>query len=232
MIVTIHQPNYFPYPGFFHKLASADIFVIMDDVQYQYDHTNRNKIIANNPQGWTRIAIPTKKQHKFFPICDVEINNEFLWREKNWSLIYNSYGEAKFFHLYRDYLENLYKKEWTNLFAINFEIIKKLIEWLDIKVKLVLESELNVSGNSTERLVSVCKSVGASVYVSGMGGKQYLDEKQFSKNNINLVYQNYKPIVYPQQLSKSFIQNLSVLDLLMNIGPDSSKLVKNKLDDS
>lgn len=227
MIISIHQPNYLPYPGFFHKLSLSDIFVIMDDVQYQYDHTNRNKIVANNAEGWTRITIPTKKQHKFSSIMNVEINNELPWRETNWHQIYESYKGSAFFNLYQEYLENLYKKEWTHLFDINFEIIKKFIELLNIKTKIVLESELNVSGNATERLVNVCKIIGADTYVSGMGGKIYLDEKLFAENKIKLVYQNYTSVVYPQQSSKLFIPNLSILDLLANVGSDSLKLIKN-----
>ncbi len=227
MIITIHQPNYFPYPGFFHKLSLADTFVVMDDIQYQYDYTNRNKIVANNTEGWTRIIVPTKKQHKFFAINNVEINNELPWRETNWRQIYESYKDSKFFNLYQEYLESLYKKEWTHLFAINLEIIKKTMEWLDIKIKIVLESQLDVSGNATERLVNVCKTIGADTYVSGIGGKTYLDERLFAENKIKLVYQNYTPIVYSQQLSKSFIPNLSILDLLANVGPNSMKLIKN-----
>lgn len=229
MIATIHQANYLPYPGFFHKLITSDIFVVMDDVQYQYDLSNRNKIIGNNVNGWTRITIPTKKQHKFSSIKDVEINNKLPWRETNWNQIYQTYGNYPFFNLYREYLESLYKKEWTHLFAINLEIIKKIIKWLDIKIEIILESQLNVSGNSTERLVNVCKIVGADSYISGMGGKMYLNEKLFSENKIKLVYQNYIPLMYSQKLSKSFIPNLSILDLLVNVGPDSLKLIRNNV---
>ena len=75
--------------------------------------------------------------------------------------------------------------------------------------------------------MNVCKIIGADTYVSGMGGKMYLDEKLFAESKIKLVYQNYTPVVYPQQLSKSFIPNLSILDLLANVGPDSLKLIKN-----
>ena len=123
----------------------------------------------------------------------------------------------------------MYKKEWTHLFAINLEIIKKIIKWLDIKIEIILESQLNVSGNSTERLVNICKIVGADTYVSGIGGKMYLNEKLFSENKIKLVYQNYIPLMYSQKLSKSFIPNLSILDLLVNVGPDSLKLIRNNV---
>ena len=87
---------------------------------------------------------------------DVKINNEIPWRRKNYKKICAGYNKAKFFHLYKDYFENLYKKEWENIFDLNFETIKQIIRWLDIKVKIVIESELGVSGLPTERLVNVC----------------------------------------------------------------------------
>ncbi len=200
----------------------------MDDVQYQYDHTNRNKIVANNVKGWTRIIIPTKKEHKFSLIKDVEIDNKLPWRETNWHQINETYENSPFFNLYQKYLESLYKQEWTHLFAINLEIIKKIIQWLNIKTEIILESQLNVSGNSTERLVNVCKTIGADTYVSGMGGKTYLNEKLFGENKIKLVYQNYTSIIYPQKSSKSFIPNLSILDLLANMGSKSSQVIQNQ----
>jgi len=149
--------------------------------------------------------------------------------EKNkFKKICAGYNKAKFFHLYKDYFENLYKKEWNNIFDLNFETIKQVLRWLDIKVEIVIESELRVSGQPTERLVKVCKKLGADTYISGIGGKRYLDEKLFEKNEITLKYQNYDPITYVQHTSKSFIPNLSIIDLLFNEGTDGSQeILKN-----
>ena len=224
MKIAIHQINYFPYPGFFHKISQADVLVIQDDVQFDKKATNRNKIISST--GYTWINVPIKKEHQLLPIMDVKINNEIPWRRKNYKKICAGYNKAKFFHLYKDYFENLYKKEWENIFDLNFETIKQIIRWLDIKVKIVIESELGVSGQPTERLVNVCKKLGADTYISGIGGKKYLDEKSFEKNKIILKYQNYNTIRYLQHLSKSFIPNLSIIDLLANMGSESGKLLK------
>ena len=104
--------------------------------------------------------------------------------------------------------------------------MKKIFDWLDIKTEIVLESELNVTGTSSKRLLNICKKLGADTYISGIGGKRYLDEKLFEKNKIILKYQNYNPIRYLQHTSKSFISNLSIIDLLANVGSDSGKLLK------
>ena len=89
----------------------------------------------------------------------------------------------------RQYLLNLARskgKFWptklVDFFELNFETIKHVLDWLDIKVKIIVESELDISGQSTERLVNVCKKLGADTYISGIGGKRYLDEKLFKNN--------------------------------------------------
>ena len=226
MKVTIHQANYFPYPGFFQKVSLSDVYVVLDKVQFQFDITNRNKIIA--PDGsWTRISVPIKKGHKFFEARNVEIDNDLPWAEENWDLIHKSYNESPFFDLYKVFLNSLYKKSWNLIFDLNLQILKKVFDWLDIKTEIVLESELDVTGTTSQRLLNICKKLGADTYISGIGGKKYLDEKLFKNNKIILKYQNYNPITYPQHLSKTFIPNLSIIDLLANTGTESGKLLNN-----
>ena len=224
MKIAIHQANYFPYPGFFHKINQADVFVIQDDIKFVNKVTNRNKIISSSGHTW--INVPIKKGHQSLPIMDVKINNEIPWKKINFKKVCAGYNKTKFFHLYKDFFENLYKKEWNNIFDLNFETIKQVLIWLNIKTKIVIESELDVSGQHTERLVNVCKKLGADTYISGIGGKKYLVEKLFEKNKIILKYQNYNPIKYTQHMSKSFIPNLSIIDLLANAGSESGKLLK------
>jgi len=226
MKITIHQANYFPYPGFFQKVSLSDVYVVLDKAQFQFDITNRNKIIA--PDGsWTRISVPIKKGHKFFEARNVEIDNDLPWAEENWDLIHKSYNESPFFDLYKVFLNSLYKKSWNLIFDLNLQILKKVFDWLDIKTEIVLESELDVTGTTSQRLLNICKKLGADTYISGIGGKKYLDEKLFKNNKIILKYQNYNPITYPQHLSKTFIPNLSIIDLLANTGTESGKLLNN-----
>jgi hypothetical protein len=218
--IAIHQPNFFPYPGFFHKLINVDTLVLLDDVQFEFDLTNRNKIITKN-NDWTRISIPTNKSNKFYPINKVEINNKINWKKNNWKLIFDSYCDSPFFHIYEEYLKNLFSQDWKFLFDINYDTLKKTFDWLDFRINIVLSSSLNITGSATERLVNICKVLDSNEYVSGIGGKIYLDENLFNSNNIKLSFQNYSPVEYTQHNSKHFIENLSILDLLMNMGPKS-----------
>ena len=224
MIVTIHQPNYFPHLGFFQKVLLSDIYVILDRAQFEFDITNRNKIIT--PEGsWSRISVPIKKGQKFFEIRNVEINNDQPWAEKNWDLIHKSYNDSPFFDLYKTTLNSVFKKKWNLIFDLNFYTLKKVLEWLNIKTEIILDSELDVGGKSSEHLLNICKKLGATKYLSGPGGRDYLNEKIFEQNKIKVEYQKYDPVIYPQKYAKSFVPNLSTLDLLFNMGSDSKKLI-------
>ena len=228
MKVVIHQPNYLPYLGFFHKLSLADTFVIMDDTQYDKKFTNRNKIKV--PGNWIWLTVPINKKHKFVANKIVEINNEENWQSDHFKKINHSYSNSEFFKKnYKTFFEKIYSKKWDHLFTLNYELIIQLIDWLDIKIEVIKESELNVKGNSTERLVNISKKIGAETYVSGIGGKEYMNEKMFETNNIKIEYQNFKCPIYKQVFNSEFIPNLSIIDLLFNIGPESlSKLKENE----
>ena len=97
--------------------------------------------------------------------------------------ITRSYTNSKFFKKnYKSFFEEVYSKEWKFLFELNSELLRQIIDWLGLKIQIIKESELNINGNSTERLVNVCKELGAETYVSGVGGKEYMNEKLFQKN--------------------------------------------------
>lgn len=227
MRAIIHQPYFLPYPGFFHKLSMGDVFVIMDDAQYDKRFTNRNRIVKQN--GWTWITVPINKDDKFSPNIQVRINNELNWKELHWKKISQTYANSKYFHLYHDYFEKVYLKNWDCLFDLDFETVKQVIQWLGIKIEIIRESELKISTSSTQRLVDVCKKIGADTYVSGVGGRQYMDESIFEKNNLKLIYQDYKHPQYPQKWTDEFIPDLSIIDLLANVGPDSMKVISGEL---
>jgi hypothetical protein len=230
MRVAIHQPAYLPYPGFFHKLSMADTFVIMDDVQYDRRFTNRNRILV--PQGPMWISVPIVKGDRFQPNMHVEINNSIDWRSEHLKKIRNSYANAPFFHLYEDYLKSVYSRDWEFLFDLDFELVKATANWLGIKVPMLRESELKVGGTATDRLVNTCKAVGADTYISGSGGRDYLDEASFTRNGLRVVYQNYRPSPYKQRFTESFVPDLSIIDMLSNVGPDCMKLARAEAPDA
>jgi hypothetical protein len=228
MKVTIHQPQYFPYGGFFQKVSLSDLYVVMDDAQYDKRFTNRNRIIA--PRGPIWISVPINKKQKFAPNSQVEINNEMAWKDLHWKRLQLSYNNSRFFHLYKDYFEQIYNRNWEMLIDLDLSTLKQVISWLGLKTKVILESELKVTTKSTERLVDVCKAVGADTYVAGTGSKNYMNESLFTRNNVLVEYQKWAPIRYRQHLASvnGFIPNLSIIDMLANLGPDTLKVIRGE----
>jgi hypothetical protein len=224
MRAAIHQPMYLPYPGFFHKLSLADILVIMDDVQYDKRFTNRNRILV--PQGPMWLTVPIMKEDKFLSNGSVKINNSVHWRDDHWKKISLSYRNAAFYDLYAGRLEETFQREWDLLLDLDLDLLKKSMEWLGLNLPIVRESELKAEGKASERLINACKAVGADTYVSGSGGKNYIDPRQFENEGIRLVYQEYAPIPYRQRFTKTFVPDLSIVDMLFNLGPDASRLVR------
>lgn len=223
MKAAIHQPLYFPYPGFFHKISLADVFVIMDDVQYDKRFTNRNRILV--PQGPIWLTVPIQKKDKFSLNMSVEINNSIPWGEDHLKKIRISYTNSPYYGMYRDYFESTFTRQWKMLFELDYDAIRQVMTWLDLNIPVIRESELKVQGESTERLINVCKAVGADTYVSGIGGRNYMDEGLFQRNGVRLEYQNYVQRPYPQRFSDVFVPDLSIIDMLCNIGPRSMKQI-------
>ncbi|MDE1853675.1 MAG: WbqC family protein [Thaumarchaeota archaeon] len=223
MRVAIHQPQFLPYPGFFHKLSLVDEWVVMDDAQYDKRFTNRNRILA--PSGPIWLTVPIDKAQKFSKNSEVRVNNSMPWREEHWKKISYSYRNAKGFLDYGPYFEDLYRREHDLLLELDLETTKQAIRWLDIPVKLVLESDLGVKSQGTQRLVDVCEAVGADTYVSGPGGRGYMDEPLFASRHMALEYTDYAPVPYRQRFGETFVPDLSILDLLFNAGAESRRYV-------
>jgi len=226
VIVAIHQPNYLPWIGFFHKMLISDIFVFLDHVQFsKRGFINRNKV--KGPDGWKWLTVPVKRGSTKKRIIDVEIDNSTSWAEKHLRTLQAFYGKCKYFNYFINLLENIYTKEWKYLADLNKYIIFKVIDILDIDVEIYESHKMNVKGNKTDLIIDICKKVGATVYFSGQGAKKYLDEKKFDVEGIKLVFQNFNHPVYPQRFGR-FIPNLSIIDMLFNVGPaESKKIIRN-----
>jgi len=222
MICAIHQPQYLPYLGYFEKIARCDVFVVLDDVQYKKNEwQNRNQI--KTPQGMAFVTVPVGYR---FPqkINEVPIIYTQQWVHKHLRAFSENYQRAEFFEMHSAEIERILKQQWENLAALNTALVAYFSKALGLKAKLVLSSSLEVAGKSTERLVNICKAIGADTYLSGIGGKNYVDQAQFQKHKIGLEFQDFVHPKYPQVRFKSnpeFVSNLSIVDLVFNCGPKS-----------
>ena len=223
MVTTIHQPQYLPWLGYFDKAHQADVFILLDDVQFKKNEwQNRNRI--RTAQGVQWLTVPV--YHEFgAKINEVKIDNKTPWRSHHQKAIELNYCKAPYFEEYFPYFKKAWEQEWCNLAEINIYFVRLIMDLLGIKTRVVLSSEYEVVEHKTMRLVDLCKYFDTATYLSGEGGMAYLDEEQFKNNNIKILIQQYQHPVNPQRwINKNdggFMSHLSVVDLIFNCGPES-----------
>lgn len=229
-IVAIHQPNFIPWIGYYHKIASADCFVFLDTVEFtKGGFINRNKIKFSNAQAdWLTIPVKISKSARQ-KINEVPLNRTVNWKEKHLKTLATNYSKAQYFNRYFPKIEAIYQREFLYISNFNIELSRFILRALDIKTELRIASEIDIDHElkSNELLVEVCRACEANIYLSGSGAKKYNDENLFEHHGIQLTYQDFTHPVYPQ-LYGEFISHLSILDLLFNCGPDSIKRLKNR----
>ena len=226
-VIGIHQPNFIPWLGYFNKIYSANVFVILDNVDYQSGNsnsiTNRTKI--KTAQGELFISVPVKKNAESKLIKDIAIDNQQPWQKKMLKTVHLNYSKAKFFTEFFPLIENVLNAKHELLSAMNVELIKLFCEKLSITTPIILSSEMNLSADEkNNRIIEICKSLEATIYQSGNGARKYNDENLFAANNIELRYTSYSPAEYPQ-MHGEFIKGLSVIDVVMNCGWEQTSLL-------
>lgn len=219
MIYSVHQPQYLPWLGFFDKIDRSDCFVFLDDVQYKHrEFQNRNKIRTKD--GWIWLSVPVRSS-RGEKIRDVRIDNSRDWCSDHLKSMRSWYARAEFFDTYFPLLENILLKPREKLAELNISLVEFFLKSLGIQKQIYFESALEAGGTKTERIINIGKKIGADVYLSGAGGKDYLEEPQFSEAHIELRFQEFSHPVYRQQFVKSredFISYLSAVDALFNEG--------------
>lgn len=220
MILSAHQPAYLPWLGYFHKIAISDVFVVLDEVQFEKNSfTNRNKIKTSNGTTW--LSLPMQMNgHMNKNVNDMEILNKFNWREKHWKSIYLNYKKSPYFNLYCDFLEDTYKREWNTLIELTEYMTEYFLEQLGIKTKILKQSDIKTEFKKQELIVELCKKLKADTFVFGKLGRNYADISYFEDNDINVYFQDYKHPVY-EQVWNEFIPNLAIIDLLFNASKDN-----------
>jgi hypothetical protein len=218
MNVAIHQPQYLPWLPYFTKIKESDVFILLDTVDFQKNGLqNRNQIKTAKGAHWLTVPVQQKLGQK---IRDVKINNSDPWLRKHWQTIKQCYSKAASFNVYEKELEGLYAEEWSSLNELNIVIISMIMRWMNIRTPIVRSSQMKATGTASDLVVNLCLEAGATHYLSGIGGKNYLQPDAFRNVGIEIVYQPaVLPKLYPQLAPKAgFINGLSALDILLNCG--------------
>lgn len=225
--VAISQSNYIPWKGYFDLINSVDEFVFYDDVQFtKRDWRNRNLIKTKDGVKW--LTIPIEVKGKFYQKINETKVSDHNWGKSHWESIVHSYSRAEYFNEFQKIVEHLYLKTETEMLSIiNFNFIKQICEILKIKTKLSWSSDFILTGDKTERLINLCKQLGATTYYTGPAAKKYIDEDNFEKNSIELVYYDYSGYPTYKQLWEGFEHKVTVLDLIFNEGSNAFKFMKS-----
>ena len=229
-VLSIHQPNFIPWIGYFNKIARSDVFVILDDVQYPQGKSvaNRNKI--KTAQGALELVIPVslpKEKDGKAIYTEVKFADD-KWSRKALKTLQRNYAKAPYFSEYYPYLETLFTQA-DNFCKMNMDFIHFIVEELSIDTEVKRLSEIRNEqdlGHKNDLIIGLCTYCDADMYLSGKGAKKYNDEALMNKNGIALNYQEFTAGEYPQ-LYGEFIPNLSIIDALFNCGKtETEKLVK------
>ena len=220
-LITIHQPETYPWLGFFNKMMLADEYVILDNVQFRKNYfQNRNQFLTK--QGAIYLSVPIDfKSNKI--IKNIKIRYNEKWQLKHLNTIKQAYSKSTYFHVHIAFFEDLYSKKFELLIEFNMYIINYLRKIFDIHTPVYKASKLNVEGVSGELLLNICKKLGATTYLSGRDGRNYLDTSIFEKENITIMYHEFMHPQYEQFNSKEFMPYINTFDLLLNYSIKQSK---------
>jgi hypothetical protein len=225
MKVSICQSNYIPWRGYFDLIASADVFVIYDEVQYtKNDWRNRNLIKTANGLSW--LTVPVRRESMYQKINET-LTMQTGWEKKHIKALTLNYSKSPFFQKYKDEIFEIYEN-FTSLSNLNVNLIKKICEILLIDTKIIESADLCLTGDRNSKLIDACIKLNANTYISGPSASCYLDTALFKSNNINVNWMDYSGYLeYPQRFG-SFIGNVSILDLIFNVGPNSKNYLKKQ----
>ena len=202
------------------------MFIFLDHVEFsRRGFINRNRVKGPNGVVWLTVPV---RVHGRMKIKDVPIDNTKDWRRKHAFTLRAFYGKTPYFEeIYRE-IEDIYEIQWENLAELNIEIIMRIVKLLGLNTEFVRSSTLNPQGKKMEMIIDLCKKVNATVYLSGRGAMKYQDPEIFKENGIELAYQEFKHPVYPQRFGE-FVPNLSILDMLFNVGIKKSREILLRL---
>ena len=232
-IVAIHQPNFLPWIGYFHKIANVDKFVYFDNVQLPGGKSfcYRTKILFNNGKDkWLSIPLLGKSDKSL--IMDTKIDIKQNWKYKHLRTLSWNYKTHPFFDEIYEIIESVYKIESQFLIDYNIPLITKISEYLELDTEFICSSKISNDSNlkGLDRIIEINEFCGAKEYLSGngAGSKRYMDERYFTEKDIVLKWQEFEFRKYPQLNSQEFIPGLSIIDLLFNCGPQSKNIIQGK----
>ena len=227
-VVAICQLNFLPWLGYFDLIDRSNIFVLLDDVEFsKQSWQQRNRIKTTNGNHWLTVPV-IYRGHSGQEIKSVRIKENSNYKKKHINTIKQYYSKSTYFNMYINELSLIINKPHQYLVELNIDLINWLCLKIGINTRLIKSSQMSIDiSERVEKLVNICKELGADHYLSPAGSKEYIEENNiFSKHGIKLLYQDYKHPTY-NQMYGDFIPFMSVIDLLFNEGDKSLEIIKS-----
>lgn len=220
------QPTFMPWLGYFNIIKNSDIFVFLDDVQFEKrSWQQRNKILVNKKESYLTIPVMSKSRFNQ-KINEVIVDNDQQWKIKHMKTLTNSYSKHEYFEETFSLINKIYQNNYEKLVDLNVNLIKSALNFLCINTKIIFSSQFNLSSSKENRIIELCKIIKAKKYISPIGSKIYLkDGEIFNKNNIELEYIDYQHKVYKQKKIEKFVPRLSIIDAMFNLGKETIEIL-------
>lgn len=230
MIVAIHQPHFLPWLGYLHRMAGADLFVLLDHVQFERrNYQNRTQIRIDGTPRWLTVPVIQRSQKERITekLVDNRLGGARPWAASHYSTLRHAYASARYFGQYAGELRRIFDARWQRLVDLNQACLDLLREAFGIRTPLLRSSELAVGGARGDLILDICRAVGADTLLGGLGGSRgYLDAQAFARAGVRIEFQRFAHPVYPQCGAAPFVPGLSSLDMLLNCGPRSRELLR------
>lgn len=225
-VAGIMQPTYLPWMGYFELMDQSDVFVLLDDVQFnRKSWQQRNRI--KGPNGEVLLTVPVITSGRDRQRIDqVEVDARQPWAEKHRRSIELAYGRCPHFDRYFPAFESLYAREWRRLLDLNRAFITALRDLLGIPTPLTLSSDLGTTGQGNAHIVEICKAVGCERLYDASGAQEFIDIGAMSRAGIEVVFQEYRHPTYAQAHG-AFLSHMAALDVLFNEGPNALAIIRS-----
>ncbi len=226
-IITIHQPEHMPWLGFFNKMLKVDMFVFLDNVQFEKNYfQNRNKIATHNGEQYITVPVEmkgyTEKTIREMIIADCSQKN---WKKKYLKTLSFTYCNHPYYNEIFPCIENIIISSSSKVCDLNIAIIKLIANLLSARCEFLRASDLCVQGSKSDLILEICSALNANIYISGPSGREYLNLESFKQEKIDVLFNDFIHPVYPQKGPKVFIPYMSIIDLLMNVAPSEARRI-------
>ncbi|MCF6220824.1 MAG: WbqC family protein [Robiginitomaculum sp.] len=222
--IAIMQPVYLPWLGYFEQMALCDEFMFLDDVQYtKQDWRNRNRIRTKD--GWMWLTIPIKRSKLGQRLNETQINHQLNWRRKHLAALEMNYKPCRYYTEITQLYEAILSTSPDRLIDLTIPLIITFARYMSIETEFTRSSDLTLNANDKQsRVLELCNLRGADIFYTGPSARDYMENDVFAKASVKAVFQNYQHPVYNQHF-QGFESHMSIIDLLMNHGPNAREIL-------